>query len=91
MFFGAQDCPEADPPVAVLTYLRAEWASPRILAVAVLAPVMFATSLAASGGLARTAAPLWTALVAGDALRKCNNAGDLPAAPWKGRLRLDFG
>src|ERR1035437_3436698 len=54
----------AAPAVAFIANARAAWPMRRITAVALLAPVMFALSVAASGGWARAAAPLWTALVA---------------------------
>jgi hypothetical protein len=76
--------------VAFIANARAAWPMRRITAVALLAPVMFALSVAASGGWARAAAPLWTALVALGTLACATTLATYLPRPGNG-LRLDFG
>jgi hypothetical protein len=89
--------PGSDPDVDTAPTLRRNWADVlgawplrRRVAVAVLAPVMFIVSLAATGGWAVVTAPGWTALVVVVALASATTLATYLPLPGAG-LKLEFG
>lgn len=69
---------------------QAAWPLRRLMAVAVLAPVLLVLLVAATGGWALATSPGWTALVALVALASATTLATYLPRPGTG-LRLDFG